>query len=145
MSPITHGIPSPIHLVPQPEEIPTPTLEEYAKAAYVHITKTTEAQFQEHLATHPIDFRYIFDDQIKAEGCDHTGLPFDYRRYFWFKVNGTISDDIRAHAVALAYASDHTLMTTSIHSHGGEWNVDDVGVHTSLDHAVYFHDVYHWK
>ena len=72
----------------------------------------------------------------------HPARPTEYRQWVWFKANGAISDDPRTHAVALAYASDHHLLGTSIRAHDHKWDIADMSVMVSLDHIVYFHDVY---
>lgn len=56
----------------------------------------------------------------------------------WIRVNGTLADDPRLHACALAYASDvgavHASMTAiGVQLFDPQWQV------ASLDHAVWFH------
>ena len=69
-------------------------------------------------------------------------LPTEYRQYVWFKANGAISTDPRTHAIALAYASDHNLLSTSVRAHNDKWSISDISVMVTLDHIIYFHDVY---
>jgi acyl-CoA thioesterase II len=88
----------------------------------------------EEFAQRPILFRYVSSEDVKADSSS------EYRQYVWFKANGTISSDPQTHLVALAYASDHNLLWTSIRSHEG-WSSADFGVMVSLDHIIYFHDV----
>lgn len=158
-----HSMPSPLDLVPAPETIHVPTPDEYAQTIYKRIVSASETSppgrkippivararqngeefvrsLSEEFASRPIEFRYVSREQVKAN--QSPAHPTEYRQYAWFKVNGTISPDPRTHVVALAYASDHNLLSTSIRSHEDQWTFDDVSVMVSLDHIIYFHDVY---
>ena len=162
-SPIMHTKPSPVHLVPTPESMHAPTPEQYAQTIYQRIVKASESHqpktkvpkivqrarengeefvrsLSEEFASRPIDFRYVSPEQVKSEVSSAPGTK--YRQYAWFKANGTISNDPKANAMALAYASDHNLLNTSVRSHEPEWSVSDISVMVSLDHIIYFHDVF---
>jgi acyl-CoA thioesterase II len=167
-SPLHHSMPSPIHLVPKPEDMHTPSPQEYAQTIYQRIvdraaipTKQTKMSpvaamaksnasngngeeliksLSKEFAARPIDFRYVSDKEVKASA--RTSQPTEYRQYSWFKTNGSISNDPRMHAVALAYASDHNLLSTAVGAHRGKWNFPDISVMVSLDHIIYFHDVF---
>lgn len=161
-SPITHGKPSPVQLVPAPETMHAPTPEQYAQTIYQRIVKASESQkpekkvspivqrarangeefvrsLSEEFASRPVDFRYVSHEQVKSDAGLARGT--EYRQYVWFKANGTISKDPNTNAMALAYASDHNLLSTSIRSHEPEWSLNDITVMVSLDHIIYFHDV----
>jgi acyl-CoA thioesterase II len=159
-SPLIHGMPSPLHLVPAPESMNAPSPDEYAKTIYQRIVKTSETpkkklppivararengeefirSLSEEFAHRPIDFRYVSKEEVKESA--RSSQPTDYRQYVWFKANGAISNDPRTHAIALAYASDHNLLSTTLRSHDDQWNFNDIGVMVSLDHIIYFHDV----
>jgi acyl-CoA thioesterase-2 len=56
----------------------------------------------------------------------------------WFRAKDPIGDDPHMHQVILAYASDMSLLGTSIRPHGVSWRTP--GFQTaSLDHAMWFH------
>jgi len=55
----------------------------------------------------------------------------------WFRANGTLPDDPVLHTCVMAFASDMTLLDTSVGPHGGS-GVGDVFM-ASLDHAMWFH------
>ena len=56
----------------------------------------------------------------------------------WFRAKDPIGDDPHMHQVILVYASDMSLLGTSIRPHGVNWQTP--GVQTaSLDHAMWFH------
>jgi acyl-CoA thioesterase II len=157
-SPFCHTQPSPVDRVPAPECLHAPTPEEYAQAVYRQIVSASDRfpkskkippivararengeefirNLSEKFAQRPILFRRVLNEDVVKSPS-----PSDYRQYIWFKANGTISRDPQAHLVALAYASDHNLLWTSIRSHKG-WSTADFGVIVSLDHIIYFHDV----
>ena len=68
------------------------------------------------------------------------------RQQVWFRAKDPIGDDAHMHQVILAYASDMSLLGTSIRPHGANWRTP--GFQTaSLDHAMWFHrptDVNEW-
>jgi acyl-CoA thioesterase-2 len=56
----------------------------------------------------------------------------------WFKALETLPDDPALHQVALAYASDYTILESVYRRHGLSWA--SRGLKTaSLDHAIWFH------
>jgi acyl-CoA thioesterase II len=56
----------------------------------------------------------------------------------WFRAKDPIGDDPRLHQVLLAYASDMSLLGTSIRPHGVSWRTPGFQS-ASLDHAMWFH------
>jgi acyl-CoA thioesterase-2 len=56
----------------------------------------------------------------------------------WFRADGRLPDDAAVHACVLAYASDMTLLDTSLFAHGRSVFDRDLQV-ASLDHAMWFH------
>lgn len=61
------------------------------------------------------------------------------RQSVWLRVGGRLADDPALHRVALAFASDFTLLATSILSHDRAYSDRDI-MTASLDHAVWLHD-----
>ncbi len=55
----------------------------------------------------------------------------------WFRANGTLPDDPVLHACVVTYASDMTVLDTSLQPHGGS-GLGEVFM-ASLDHAMWFH------
>jgi acyl-CoA thioesterase II len=75
--------------------------------------------------------------------------PVDYTRYMsrerreplfrvWMKTTGPLPDDPALHACVLAYASDMTLLDTSLVAHGRTIFEPDI-LPASLDHALWLH------
>lgn len=56
----------------------------------------------------------------------------------WFRATGTLNDDVAMHQCVLAYASDMTLLDTSLFAHGRSIFDKDLQL-ASLDHALWFH------
>jgi len=56
----------------------------------------------------------------------------------WLRADGTLPDDPVLHACVLTYASDMTLLDTTLLPHGGLWHEPNVFM-ASLDHAMWFH------
>ena len=56
----------------------------------------------------------------------------------WFRATDPIGDDPRRHQVIMAYASDMSLLGTSIRPHGVSWQTPGFQA-ASLDHAMWFH------
>jgi acyl-CoA thioesterase-2 len=54
----------------------------------------------------------------------------------WIRARDPLPDDQRLHQIVLAYASDMTLLGTSLRPHGVRW---DELQSASLDHAMWFH------
>ena len=65
--------------------------------------------------------------------------PQEPRSYSWFRVVAPIGDDEAMHRAVLAYASDMTLLGTSLLPHGVNWMANKVQT-ASLDHALWFHE-----
>ena len=55
----------------------------------------------------------------------------------WFRANGVLPDDPVLHSCVATYASDLTVLDTSLRPHGGS-GIGDVFM-ASLDHAMWFH------
>ena len=70
-----------------------------------------------------------FDDRAQALP------PF---QKVWLRADGTLPDDPLLHTIVLTYASDMTLLDTSLLPHGGSW-FDPTLFMASLDHAMWFH------
>ncbi len=57
----------------------------------------------------------------------------------WFRAKDTIGGDPYMHQVILAYASDMSLLGTSVRPHGVGWGPQGGLMMASLDHAMWFH------
>ena len=82
----------------------------------------------------PIDVRYVGDPPRIAKD---TGTPVAHSRV-WMRADGTLPDDPLLHVCAVTFASDMTLLDSTLLAHGRAWGTGDV-VGASLDHAMWFH------
>jgi acyl-CoA thioesterase-2 len=80
----------------------------------------------------PIDTRYVdWSAPDRAE-------PLPPEQRVWIRADGTLPDDPVLHTCVLTYASDMTLLDTTMLAHGGA-SLDDRVMMASLDHAMWFH------
>ena len=80
----------------------------------------------------PIDTRHV----DRSPPDRKTSLP-PYQRV-WLRCDGVLPDDPVLHACVLTYASDMTLLDTTLLPHGGEYDVQRLMM-ASLDHTMWFH------
>lgn len=81
----------------------------------------------------PIEMRYVTNPPFDR------GEPLPPRQQVWMRANGTLPDDPLVHTVFLTYASDLTLLDTTLLPHGlSSWRDESIMM-ASLDHAMWFH------
>ncbi|MCU1455639.1 MAG: tesB [Acidimicrobiales bacterium] len=80
----------------------------------------------------PIDTRYV--DWTPPDRKE----PLPPHQRVWIRADGRLPDDPLLHACVLTYASDMTLLDTTLLPHGGTY-VDGQLQMASLDHAMWFH------
>jgi acyl-CoA thioesterase-2 len=80
----------------------------------------------------PVEVRVVDADEFR------NAKPRDERRMVWMRLRGTLPDEPAAHAAALAYASDRTLLSTALRP-VGIMPGDPSYRGSSLDHAMWFH------
>lgn len=59
-------------------------------------------------------------------------------RKVWLKASHDLPDDPALHAYLLAYASDHSFVTTALLPHGVTWLAENMQI-ASIDHVMWFH------
>ncbi len=80
----------------------------------------------------PIDTRWVSQHPWDRRG------PQPPDQQVWFRADGTLPDDPVLHTCLLTYASDMTLLDTTMLPHGHTWGDNNVMM-ASLDHAMWFH------
>ena len=80
----------------------------------------------------PIDVRYIDGDPMSRKG-----VPSDGQRV-WLRADGRLPDDPVVHACIVTYASDMSLLDTTVLPFGLAWDSPGMQM-ASLDHAMWFH------
>jgi len=106
--------------VPEPDGLPT--RQERFAAAGIEDTHVPSA----------LDVRYITNDPFNRREA----LPPTQR--VWFRANGDLPDGQVLHTCLLTYASDMTLLDTTLLPHGSG-ATDRSVMMASLDHAMWFH------
>ena len=80
-----------------------------------------------------LDVRYV-----TASPLDRGDGPLPPVQQVWMRANGTVPDDQVLHTCLLTYASDMTLLDTTLLPHG-TGSMDEGIMMASLDHAMWFH------
>ena len=117
------------HLEPMPE-VPDPeTLQPRTRRSRSQTTDPARAHPDRMMA---LDVRYVTTSPLERSG------PLPPTQRVWMRANGTLGDDPVLHACLLTYASDLTLLDTTLVPHGTS-AVDERIMMASLDHAMWFH------
>ncbi|MEX0852812.1 MAG: acyl-CoA thioesterase II [Bauldia sp.] len=122
---LDHQIPMP--KVPMPEELPS---EAELKELYLHSAPEAVRRYWERerpIELRPVDLRHYVSRE-----------PLEPTQFVWVRATGPLPDDRSIHLAVLAYASDMTLLDTSLFAHGRFIFDPDLQV-ASLDHALWFH------
>ena len=82
----------------------------------------------------PIDIRYVTDPPRVAKDSGRR----EASSRVWMRADGTMPDDPLLHVCAVTFASDMTLLDSTLMAHGRAWGTGDV-IGASLDHAMWFH------
>lgn len=115
--------------IPSPQGLPDPeSLPDF---------KTRMAPYKEQMGEwydrpRPIDQRYVDGSPMERTGHESTGQKV------WLRAVGSLPDDPVLHACIATYASDMTLLDTTLLPHGLGWTDGNVQM-ASLDHAMWFH------
>ncbi len=94
------------------------------------------------LRDRPIEMRYVGEPPLLARRSPDPGP----RTTLWMRAAGELPDDPVLHVCLVAYASDISLLETSIRVHGLSWGTGEIAG-ASLDHAMWFHRPFradHW-
>lgn len=122
---LDHQLPMP--KVPMPDELPS---EKELKDKFIDLVPENVRKYWERkrpIELRPTDLTH-FVSQKKLEPVQHV----------WFRATGKLGDDPALHQCVLAYASDMTLLDTSLFAHGRSIFNRDLQL-ASLDHALWFH------
>jgi acyl-CoA thioesterase-2 len=113
--------------VPPPEDLPS---EAELKKLYLH--NATEPMRRYWQRQRPIELRPV---DLRR----YTGRPqLEPVQEVWIRASARLPDDPDIHRCVLAYASDMTLLDTSLFAHGRSVFDPDIQA-ASLDHAIWFH------
>jgi len=117
----------PMDEVPMPEALPS---EEELKERFLQVMPEPVRRYWERerpIEMRPVDLtRYV------------SRKPLQPKQFLWFRATAALPDDPVVHQSVLAYASDMTLLDSSLLAHGRSIFDRDLQV-ASLDHALWFH------
>ena len=122
---LEHQIPMPD--IPMPEDLPT---EKQLAEQYIdHAPENVRRYWQRDrpIELRPVDLKhYVSREKLEP------------RQNIWFRATGPLPADPAVHSAVLAYASDMTLLDTSLFAHG--MSIFDPKLQgASLDHSIWFH------
>ena len=113
--------------IPTPEELPSEA--EMIEAYMAKAPENIKAYFRR---DRPIELRPVNMEHYT------TNKKLEPVQHVWVRTTSPLPDDPAIHKCALAYASDMTLLDTSLFAHGRSVFNKDVSA-ASLDHAMWFH------
>ncbi len=113
--------------VPDPDDLPS---EAEMKERYIDVVPDSVRRYWQR--QRPIELRPVSLDRYFARG------PAEAVQHVWLRAHGPLPKDPLLHRCVLAYASDMTLLDTSLVAHGRSVFDSDV-VSASLDHALWLH------
>jgi acyl-CoA thioesterase-2 len=120
------------HQIEMPDVLPPEKLPSEAelKEAYLHNAPETVRKYWLHprpIELRPVDLRHYISRE-----------PLEPSQFVWVRATGKLPDNPDIHRCVLAYASDMTLLDTSLFAHGRSIFDSDLQP-ASLDHAMWFH------
>lgn len=114
-------------VVPEPEELPTE--DQFKSLIVAHLPANMRSYWERE---RPIEMRPVDAGRyLKREKADPS-------QQIWLRANGRLPDDPHVHQCVLAYASDFTLLDTTLIAHGKLLFDTDIQL-ASLDHAMWLH------
>jgi acyl-CoA thioesterase-2 len=122
---LDHQIPMPD--VPAPESLPS---EQQLKEQFLPLMPEPVRRYWER--ERPIEMRPLDLTRYMSR------KPLEPKQHLWFRATAALPDDPLVHQSVLAYASDLTLLDSSLLAHGRSIFDRDLQV-ASLDHALWFH------
>ena len=113
--------------LPMPEDLPSE--KELVERFMDHLPDDIRAYWQRErpIEMRPVDLSRYLDRRKRAP-----------EQAIWMRANGKLPDAFALHQCVLAYASDFTLLDTSLIAHGKLMFDRDMQM-ASLDHALWFH------
>jgi acyl-CoA thioesterase II len=121
------------HQDAMPDAPPPESLKTEQEVLAPHVVDLPEKMRKSALAQGPFEMRPVSPKEHRVSFD-----PAPPARMVWLRTVGKLPDDPRLHPYLLAYASDHSFITTSLLPHGVNWMTPGMQV-ASLDHCMWFH------
>jgi acyl-CoA thioesterase II len=119
----------PDHQLPMPPGLPEPdTLPDWHERMEPYRDQLGELYER----ARPIDVRYVDGDPLTRKGTQSES------QRVWLRADGMLPEDPVVHACLVTYASDMSLLDTTILPFGLSWTSGNIQM-ASLDHAMWFH------
>jgi acyl-CoA thioesterase-2 len=113
---------------PPPESLPTEQ-----ERAIQYAQRLPRFLRERLIAERPFELR-----PVDIEDDPFLPAPKPARRMVWLRTVGALPSDPALHGYLLAYASDHSFITTALRPHSVTWLTPGMQV-ASLDHCMWFH------
>ena len=120
------------HQVPMPEVPPPTSLPTFAERYAPYAERMGDWMRR----PRPIDTRHLDPVRVGDDGVELEEPRLG--QSVWLRADGTLPDDPVLHACIVTYASDMTLLDTTVLPHGLSWQQGNLMM-ASLDHAMWFH------
>jgi len=120
------------HQIAMPEVLPPESLIDPAELIGQMVDKLPQAMRRYWERERPIEMRLLDVSRYMERGKKPPS------QMIWIRASGQLTDDPVLHQAVLAYASDFTLLDTSLIAHGKLLFDPDLQL-ASLDHALWFH------
>ncbi|MCW2598241.1 MAG: acyl-CoA thioesterase [Frankiales bacterium] len=125
---VEHSRPMPE--VPDPESLPT------MQARMAAYNDEYDGWYER---PRPIDTRYVGDPpRVQRDKIAAGTAKGEPRSQVWMRADGKLPDDPLLHVCAVTFASDMTLLDSTLLQHGLALGQDNISL-ASLDHAMWFH------
>lgn len=123
---------------PMPEVEGPENLKDHSELRRSYADRISEDRLPDFLRDRPIDIREVEPlDLIDPSKADD-------KNYVWFRMPGAAGQGPEMQHCLLAYASDMSLLGSSLRPHGQSWAKGNV-MGASLDHAMWFHSPIHFE
>ncbi|MGI9381374.1 MAG: acyl-CoA thioesterase II [Methyloligellaceae bacterium] len=112
--------------VPEPEKLPS---EDELKNSFGNLPESIRRYWERErpIELRPVDMSRYISPKVREP-----------KQAIWMRANDTLPEDIGLHQCVLAYASDFSLLDTSLIAHG-RIMFDPELMMASLDHSIWFH------
>lgn len=118
------------HQAPMPEGVPDPE----SLPTTADVLSEVDHPVGSFWATQrPFDVRHVEQPVYLRADPHHIA-----HQSVWMRSLGRLPDDPMLHRAALAYASDYTILESTLRRHGASWTTPGLRI-ASLDHAMWWH------
>jgi acyl-CoA thioesterase-2 len=118
--------------------MPAATPPEQLRSNAERLAEAVDLPPDAHRSDSPIELRSVGPLPVELAKNPSLRAADDHSDLIWLRVNEPLPDDPLLHVCLMTYASDLTLLETTLLEHGASW-FDGRTSGASLDHAMWFH------